>query len=1144
LRQLERLYADTGEIRYRLAQIELQLVQGAKPESVLKAIEALSEVPDVNQQTLHDLWHRALNQLGDQGVNLPRIQRYLKRYPDDAAMVERLAAMQQAKESAERAARDPANIARKAALSALDQGQLPLAEEQLHKVLAAHPNDAESLGSLGLVRLRQGRHVEAIELFGEANRLSPQNRWQQLQLTARFWGLLRQSDAAVEAHDWPTAVDLVNKALLLQPDNPEALVALADIRKLQSDWPVAADLYRQVLAKQSDNTSALRGLAHVLAKQGQRGQAQTLLDQAVAADPTLAPKLASARAGVLSDQADEHIQAKRFSAAMRDLEAAVLIAPQDPWMRHSLARLYLRLGLPREALSVMDDGVVRVPDGGQMRYARALIRSAAHDDAGALSDLGHIPMAERTDGMAAMTRRAVIDQIVAQIQLPDWSGQASALLDLAEQRAGDDPELLQSVANAWNRLGQPKAGLAVFDRLVRRNTTVTPDVELQHASWMNRAQDDRALAGYLPVLLGRSGWSDAQQDLLLSLYGDHQARQIEARQQSGDVSGARQLAQAPLPESKDSTQRARLRARLLMAAAEYADAATALQQVVQDTPDDVDARLDLANALARQQLTAQASEQALWLRNHVPESDLPAQLALLRLWQRIGDTAQMQALSTKLLSQALPRALVHENADRSPDPSALLLRRYPTDGDVLLQAARLARSQGQFAQAVALFTHARQVESLVAVLPPAPVLVPPGNGDDPLILQLTSRLMTAVKPEVLAVAGTGLSRPDPIQRDIDELNTRLQSWVETGQKRLSKSSTDGISTLNGWERAMVAWFPRGYDGRYFVHMDQVSLNAGALPVNPADAQDYGQVAAWPASTYPTHGAVQRGQARNVGVGYVADHFNWDIGAVGIGFPVTNLVGGFESSGAWGDRRYQWGVARRPLTGSLLSYAGARDPITGQVWGGVVATGASARVSGDVGPYSMSFSASQNWLTGRNVQNNDRTQLRWAADRDVLHTPHSVVNAGLALTATRHAHDLSEYSWGQGGYYSPQRLVSASVPVEWTGRQGALTWQTRAALSWSATSSGSTNHFPTSAALQAQAGQPVYAGASSTGWGRSLRSVVEYQVSQNLALGAELNLDRSADYSPTSFLLYARYLLDPVRVPLENRPQPVRFYSAF
>nr|MBP7412418.1 BCSC C-terminal domain-containing protein [Giesbergeria sp.] len=56
--------------------------------------------------------------------------------------------------------------------------------------------------------------------------------------------------------------------------------------------------------------------------------------------------------------------------------------------------------------------------------------------------------------------------------------------------------------------------------------------------------------------------------------------------------------------------------------------------------------------------------------------------------------------------------------------------------------------------------------------------------------------------------------------------------------------------------------------------------------------------------------------------------------------------------------------------------------------------------------------------------------------------------------------------------------------------------------------------------------------------------IEYDLSQQLTLGAQLDLDRSAYYAPTSLLFYARYRFHPVLVPPENRPRPVQTYSSF
>ena len=1183
-RELQRLYQKTGESRYQLALLEMRLSQGASAQALLPEMEALADQADVDQLALQNLWRRALAQQAGNAAGVRSAERFLRRFPGDAAIVERLAAMQQTQEHSQKIANDPTTLARNAALRAIDQGNTALAEEKLQIVLALRPRDAESIGNLGLIRLRQGQHAQAQELLGQAFALSGQEKWAQLQATAHFWGLLRQVDVALDKNELGTADHLAGKALALQPNSPEALSALAGIRALQNALPEAQSLYEKALTHEADNSTALKGLANVYARSGQSDKALALLEKAAASDDTLAGKLAGVRADLLQEQATAFLQAQRPSAALRALETAVALAPDGAWVRHSLAQLYVRLGLPQEALSVMDDGVALTPAEPSMRYARALIRSALDDEAGALADMQQIAADQRSDGMRELVQRASVNQLIDQATnaaTPVHATEANGLLQRAEALAYNDAGLLYAVANAWFKRGQPASGVAVFERLEQRLGSLPAAVQLDYAALLHRAQDDDAVVQRLPHLLAQRQWSNAQEAQLLALYGNHQERLIERQRAAGATQQAVQQARAPLPTmdasgdaSSDAAnatnaaniaqQRRRVQAQLLAAAGEYADATALLQVLVAELPDDAALRLALGDALSRQGRSEEAAVQARWLAQHLPPTDINQQLALLRLWQRAGQMPAARNLSLQLLQSA------------------------PADTDVLLHAARLERADRHYVQALELFQRAWSQESRHAglatdsdtapssallALAPSERLGTLGGledalhasdapPDEPLALIYSLRL--SLPESSLTVASnsastgntgnsgnsgnTGNEALDKISTEINAIEARRQVWIESGQQSLQKNATEGISSLHGWERPMVAWMPKGYDGHYFLHVDQVHLNAGKLPLEQGDALGFGQVAAWSESDYRAGGTQQRHSGTNLGIGFVGDTLAWDVGATGVGFPVTNVVGGISHSDSTERFNYKFAVDRRPLTGNLMTYAGAHDPITGQVWGGVVATGASARVSTDVGAYSTSFSASYALLTGKNVRRNTRLQMRWAADRDVWQSKHSNVNMALALSAWRYGHDLSEFSWGHGGYYSPRSYLSLSLPVEWSGRKGALTWLVRGAVSFSRSSSAASNFFPGNPALQGQASelgrQPVYLGGRSSGFGRSLRSAVEYDLSRQLTLGAQLDIDRSAYYAPTSLLFYARYRFDPVLAPSENRPRPVQTYSSF
>jgi hypothetical protein len=288
---------------------------------------------------------------------------------------------------------------------------------------------------------------------------------------------------------------------------------------------------------------------------------------------------------------------------------------------------------------------------------------------------------------------------------------------------------------------------------------------------------------------------------------------------------------------------------------------------------------------------------------------------------------------------------------------------------------------------------------------------------------------------------------------------------------------------------------------------------------------------------------QRASGANLGVGYVGPDWRWDLGETGVGFAVRNWVGGVRHSGALDSMDYSLELSRRPMTGTLLSYAGTQDPRSGAVWGGVVATSAGTRVATDWGPVSASFSASVASLTGQNVADNSRLQWRMAADRDIFKSPQQVVNMGLALSGLYHEKDLSGFTWGQGGYYSPVRNLSLALPVEWSGRDGRFTWLLKASVSVSDSFSSASDYYPGNAAMQAQDNR-VYAAGGSNGTGWAVSAAAEYQVSTNLALGARLEHEVSDYYAPLSMLFYARYLFDPVSQPLAQRPRPVQAYSQF
>lgn len=957
-----------------------------------------------------------------------------------------------------------------------------LARPLLQKVLAVQADNAVAQALLGELDLRENHPEEARRRHALLLQRQPQapatlalgqmiqaygpqrDRVSQMRLMARAG---RAAEAAALAHE-------------LFPAGPPAVGSLG--------LEVAQILgVRLPMAVPPPNTPAITASLTPPATRPRTAQRR------LAAKTPHRPALASAARPIptptapAGPSADQRVQTAReqaialsdqgqFAAAQRMLEDALPLAPADPWLRHQLARLQLRQQQPQAARAVMDEGVALAPTEEDMRFARALIREALDDNAGVLADLAFIAAPQRSPGMRNLAIRASVHQALAAGQ---W--------DLAEQTAGDNADLLDAVSEARFRAGQPAEAVAVQTRwLARRRAAGQPPLaseQLALARAQHRAGQDAAVAQTLPDLLVYTGWSTEDRTRLAALEADHVERSIEQQTLQGNPDAALAMA-GNVPHDPDPARARRTQARWWLAAGDSAAALPLLQAALVDTPDDAALRLDLGNAWARQGNVDAASAQALWLQANLPADALSDRLALLRLWQRAGRLDEADALA------------------------ADLLLRNPADADVLTHAARLAHSQGDYVQALALYNRAR----------PAP----------------------------------GAPADAKLEQNIAALQARGQAWIETGTQWLHKNATEGVSSLRGFEQPVVLWWPQDLSGRWFAHLDPLKLDAGTLDQASNDARSVGQLAAWPQARA---GRVnEHTDGANLGLGYQADDWRWDLGVIGVNTLVPHWVGGVRIDGNLGpqDRiSYALGLSRRPLTGSLLSYVGQRDPATGQVWGGVVATGAEGRISTDWGPYSLSLSGDAAQLTGLHVQDNTRIRLRAAVDRDLWRTPGQGLNLGLSVSAWHHARTLSEYTWGQGGYYSPRQYQSATLPLTWDGREGLWSWRVRGALSVSHTHSGDTPYYPNDTTLQTLAEamkgpneSVVFSGGGGHGVGRSLRAAVEYAATPHWAVGAQLAVDRSDSYAPTQLTVYLRYLFSPVVAPHPPRPQPVEPYSNF
>lgn len=305
-------------------------------------------------------------------------------------------------------------------------------------------------------------------------------------------------------------------------------------------------------------------------------------------------------------------------------------------------------------------------------------------------------------------------------------------------------------------------------------------------------------------------------------------------------------------------------------------------------------------------------------------------------------------------------------------------------------------------------------------------------------------------------------------------------------------------------------------------------------------------------------AAQDATGAGISVGYQRGGFSADIGTSPLGFSEEQIVGGVGYEGRIGDV-FTWSAAgsRRAVTDSVLSFSGVQDERTGQRWGGVTATG--AKIGGTLDNGLLGGYAGLSWhrLQGENVASNERREVGLGVYVHALETGNQSLTAGLNLTALQYERNLAGFTFGHGGYFSPQRYLDVGFPVHWNGRneRARLAWQVDGSVGMQHFEEKASDYFPTDPVLQQAAYEaasmaallglsggyvdPVYAGQTKTGVSYNLSAAAEWQLSSQLFLGGRMEMNNARDYRQFGTSLYLRFLLDRLGSGLGLRPQVLR-----
>ena len=348
-------------------------------------------------------------------------------------------------------------------------GRLDEAENGYRQLLAEHPENAEVLHLLGILRAQRGDLPEAYELVQRASELAPDNAACQHTLGEMYLSEGRL-DEAQQAYD---------QARQLNPNLASAHAGLGQVAFLRGDIDAAEGHFRVALRADENDVQALTGLGKVAQMRGDPQRALQLLTQAAELAPD-DPLIQTAYAQAMLDQ-------DILDFAAKALDNALTVKPDYPLAQALRADVHVRKGAFAEARPIFESLLAR---GEQIAAARTGLgdierAQGRHDQAiahydealGVQPDLHHVAV-RRADSLARSGRVAQAiddlrwyvashpDGVKAHIGLAQLLAQtarydeAVAVWTAAEIRWPDDINVKAQHALTLDRAGRNSEALA------------------------------------------------------------------------------------------------------------------------------------------------------------------------------------------------------------------------------------------------------------------------------------------------------------------------------------------------------------------------------------------------------------------------------------------------------------------------------------------------------------------------------------------------------------------------------------------------------------------------------------------------------------------------------------------------------------
>jgi len=984
---------------------------------------------------------------------------------------------------------DRGGEARAAGFKALDAGDLATAARRFQAALSHNSNDADALGGLGLVQLRSQKFVEARDLLQRASRGGNASKWAEALNSARFFAGIAEGDAAADAGRLDEAQRIAEG--LVQSDFADKSAAydlLGGIYERQGRYADAAQLYAQASSRsggKADGTVQARAI---------RAQA---LDAASVGNVLLAEQLF--QRGMMAD-------------------------PKDPWIRYEFARFLEKRGRRADADAIA--GGLRTSSDPESLYAAALLLSQTDRAGEAEALLDRIPPASRTSEMRGLAMNIKADAAIARARTMAGQGQGAQAMAALRQLADTSGLTIANkgaLADALFDLGDV-AGASLIAQQALSEGSDDPRAYEPLVRVLARSGQDAFAQSAVRRAVELAGNTPDAQRAVARLNGILVAAQSDRLRQQGQFAQAFDLLQGQWNAAPGNPEVLSALARLYQSGGLYGQASQTFQMVLNQAPQDKGALIgliDSASAAGDFDTARQATARALALS----PDDYNVYMAAARMEQSRGD----ERGALRYLKRARELYVGHTGSATggftATNPFANRPQGAVSNPFMAVQQTVNPFALGNPQPAAQQSLPAQQMSAYPAptqAINPVPM---PGY---------------AVPMAPVAMAQAPITDPvlQSIDRDMRSLSTETGPRVDVSTGYRQRSGEVGLSQLK--ELGGTAEISTDFaGGRVSGKASAVVLDAGqpsgsglARFGRNATAEAIGIVDQQPSQL--TRAETQHASGVAVSVGYENKIVKADVGTTPLGFEKNQVAGGiavtprlsrYSTARIWAERR--------PVTDSVISYAGTTDPVSDQFWGAVMKVGGGASFSYDKDGSGVYADGSYYRYDGTNVADNHGVQVNVGGYLRIYRDTRSSLTVGVNANYQQFGNNQNYFTFGNGGYFSPQSFLSVSFPVRYAMHGERLDVDASIVPGYQSYDQRSSLIYPTDPAAQGQLDslkaqnddvRARFDSISKTGFGISAGGSVYYRVSPSTRIGGELNLNTFGDYNEFKSLLGIRQQL--------------------